>query len=61
MDLPEEIFLRISGGENLSILDLDTILGIAGNLQWTWERLIPALKAKGITPDEIARNHGLIR
>ena len=60
VDLPEEIFLRISGDENLSVLDLEAILGIAGNLQWTWERLIPALKAKGITPDEIARNHGLL-
>ena len=60
VDLPEEIFLRISGGENLSVLDLDAILGISENSQWTWERLIPALKAKGITPDEIARNRGLL-
>lgn len=61
VSLPEEMFLRISGDENLSTLDLDTILGIAENLKWTWESLIPALKAKGITPEEIARNHGLIR
>ena len=60
IDLSEEMFLRLSGDENLSILDLNTILGIAGNLKWTWEKLIPAFEAKGMTPDEIARNHGFL-
>ena len=59
VDLPEEKFLRISGDENLSILDLDAMTGITGNLKWTWERLIPALKAKGIGPEETARKMGL--
>lgn len=60
VNLPEEMFLRLSNDENLSVPDLDAITGITGNMKWTWERLIPALKAKGITPDEIARNHGFL-
>ncbi|BAM06270.1 hypothetical protein [Leptospirillum ferrooxidans] len=60
VDLPEEMFLRLSGDEDLSVHDLDIILGITGSLGWTWEKLIPVLEAKGTTPDEIARNHGLL-
>ena len=60
VNLPEEMFLRLSNDENLSVPDLDAITGITGNMKWTWESLIPALKAKGITPEEIARNHGLL-
>ncbi len=32
VDLSEEMFLRVSDDENLSVLDLDMILGIAGDL-----------------------------
>lgn len=60
VDLPEEMFLRLSNTEDLSVPDMDAITGITGNMKWTWESLIPALKAKGITPEEIARNYGLL-
>ena len=60
VNLPEEMFLRLSNTEDLSVPDMDAIIGITGNMKWTWESLIPALKAKGITPEEIARNHGLL-
>ncbi|MHB1758221.1 MAG: hypothetical protein ACYCT9_12075 [Leptospirillum sp.] len=60
VDLPEEMFLRLSNDENLSVPDLDAIAEISGSLTWTWERLGSALETKGITPDEIARNHGLL-
>ncbi len=60
VDLPEERFLRLSGDEKLSVPNLDEIMGISGSTAWTWERLISALKAKELTPDEIARSHGLL-
>ena len=60
IDLSEEVFLRLSGDADLSVHDLDAIMGITGSLGWTWEKLIPAFEAKGMTPDEIARNHGFL-
>ncbi|MHB1287376.1 MAG: hypothetical protein ACYCYP_12655, partial [Leptospirales bacterium] len=60
VDLSEKMFLRLSGDEDLSVHDLDAIMGITGSLGWTWERVISALEAKGITPEEIARNHALL-
>jgi len=59
VDLPVERF-RLSDDENLSISDLDGMIGISGSAAWTWERLNTVLEAKGISPDEIARSQGLL-
>jgi transcriptional regulator with XRE-family HTH domain len=51
------IFDRLEN-EALSIEELDTILGVEES-QWTWERLVSALKAQGKVPEEVAKKLGL--
>ena len=46
---------RVHSDEGLTVPDLDSILGISESSEWTWERVIAKLKAKGITPEETAR------
>ena len=54
-----EIFVRIKSDPELTVPDLDTILGISGSPDWTWERLNAILQGKGMTPEEVARKCGI--
>ena len=54
-----EIFLRVKSDPELTVHDLDAILGISGSPEWTWERLTAVLQGKGITPEETARKMGI--
>ena len=55
-----EIFSRVKSDPELTVPDLDAILGISGNPDWTWERLNAVLQGKGITPEEAARKCGIL-
>ena len=55
-----EIFDRIKSDPDLTVPDLDAILGVTGNSDWTWERLNTVLEAKGISPEETARKMGIL-
>ncbi len=61
LNLSSESFDRINADESLTVPDLDAILGISGGSGWTWERLNAVLESKGITPEETARNMGILR
>jgi transcriptional regulator with XRE-family HTH domain len=50
-----QFFERIHSDAGLTIPDSDSILGISGNSEWTWERVVARLNAKGISPEETAR------
>ena len=56
----QEIFVRIKSDPELTVPDLDAILGISGSPDWTWERLTAVLQGKGITPEEAARKCGIL-
>ena len=58
--LPPEIFDRIKSDPDLTVPDLDSILGISGASDWTWERLTAVLQGKGMTPEEAARKMGIL-
>jgi hypothetical protein len=51
--------VRIKSDPELTVPDLDTILGISGSPDWTWERLNAILQGKGMTPEEVARKCGI--
>ncbi len=53
--LPPQFIERVQSDEGLTVPDLDSILGISGSTEWTWERVIAKLKATGVTPEETAR------
>ena len=64
LKLSSESFNRVDADESLTVPDLDAILGISGDSgdsKWTWERLNAVLESKGITPEETARNMGILR
>ncbi|MHB8370915.1 MAG: helix-turn-helix domain-containing protein [Leptospirales bacterium] len=58
--IPPEIFDRIKSDSDMTVPDLDAILGISGSSNWTWERLNAVLQGKGITPEETARKMGIL-
>lgn len=60
ISLPPEVFDRIKTDSDLSVPDLDAILGISGSSDWTWERLNAILQGKGMTPEEVARKCGIL-
>ena len=60
ISLPPEVFDRIKTDSDLSVSDLDAILGISGSPEWTWERLTAVLQGKGITAEETARKMGVL-
>lgn len=60
ISLPTEVFSRIKTDLDLSVPDLDAILGISGSSDWTWERVNSVLESKGITPEETARKMGIL-
>jgi hypothetical protein len=55
-----EIFARVKSDPELTVPDLDAILGISGSPDWTWERVNAILKGKGMTPEEAARKCGIL-
>ncbi len=55
-----EIFNRIKSDPDLTVPDLDAILGISGSSDWTWKRVNAILESKGITPEEAARKYGIL-
>jgi hypothetical protein len=58
--LPPEILDRIKSDSDLTVPDLDAILGISVDSGWTWERLTAVLQGKGMTPEEAARKMGIL-
>lgn len=58
--IPPEIFDRIKSDSDMTVPDLDAILGISGSSDWTWERLTAVLQGRGITPEEAARKCGVL-
>ena len=58
--LRPEIFERIKSDPELTVPELDAILGISGSPDWTWERLAATLQGKGMTPEEVARKCGIL-
>ena len=60
ISLPPEVFDRIKTDPDLTVPDLDAILGISGSPALTWERLAAVLQGKGITPEETARKMGVL-
>ena len=54
----KEIINRFENN-SLSVEELDRIL-VVEESQWTWERLVSALKAQGKFPEEVARREELL-
>jgi len=55
---PDPVFQRMMKDETLTVAELDILLGIKGDLGWTWDRLVAVMEANGMTPAEIAEKIG---